>query len=372
MWAYIDETGHTGSNIFDESQPNFFSAALVTKTNFDILAKSEFSEILDKLSVTELHANELGVHKLVDIAPCILKIIKKHNCNFVISIVKKRNIISSKLVDTFLDPGINPSVPQHVYLLKPLRLILVFKFTAILDDQIENDFWNVLMSRDLNESKLLLRKVIDSLKSNIDLIPDIRSRKIIGNALNWASSNIDVFDILGGSKRFNRFHIPNMIGFPSVLEGIQMLSDKWRKQVKFIYHDKQQQFATNLKQVHKAFSEASRDPLTLPGGEILKLSFAPDSEFVIIDSSQSIGIQLVDCILWIFKNRYEMHTMPIELINFLKEVDKRCYISEFSLNNMDKILRETFTKVEKSNLTEEQINEAQKMINHFNLQAKNE
>jgi hypothetical protein len=39
LYAYIDETGNTGHNLFDEAQPDFFTAALITKGNFDDMGR---------------------------------------------------------------------------------------------------------------------------------------------------------------------------------------------------------------------------------------------------------------------------------------------------------------------------------------------
>jgi hypothetical protein len=39
MFAFVDETGNTGENLFDEKQPLFITAALITKSDFDILHK---------------------------------------------------------------------------------------------------------------------------------------------------------------------------------------------------------------------------------------------------------------------------------------------------------------------------------------------
>lgn len=36
VWAYVDECGNTGINLFDRVQPNFVTAAILTKTNFDL------------------------------------------------------------------------------------------------------------------------------------------------------------------------------------------------------------------------------------------------------------------------------------------------------------------------------------------------
>ncbi len=36
IYAYVDETGNTGHNLFDEVQPDFFTGALITKGDFDV------------------------------------------------------------------------------------------------------------------------------------------------------------------------------------------------------------------------------------------------------------------------------------------------------------------------------------------------
>ena len=48
MFAFVDETGNTGSNIFDEAQPDFFTGALITKSNFDALHKKTLRAICRK------------------------------------------------------------------------------------------------------------------------------------------------------------------------------------------------------------------------------------------------------------------------------------------------------------------------------------
>jgi hypothetical protein len=36
LYAYVDETGNTGHNLFDAAQPHFYTAALITKGDFDL------------------------------------------------------------------------------------------------------------------------------------------------------------------------------------------------------------------------------------------------------------------------------------------------------------------------------------------------
>lgn len=61
LYAYIDETGNTGQNLFDSSQPFLMTAALITKTNFAFLYKRHVQILSKKLGVIALHANELGL-----------------------------------------------------------------------------------------------------------------------------------------------------------------------------------------------------------------------------------------------------------------------------------------------------------------------
>ena len=49
MWAYVDETGSTGNNIFDIDQPIFATAAMMTRTNFDLVHEKSVTAIARKV-----------------------------------------------------------------------------------------------------------------------------------------------------------------------------------------------------------------------------------------------------------------------------------------------------------------------------------
>lgn len=61
MFAYVDETGNTGKNIFDPDQPDFFTGALITKTNFDVLHGKTLQSISKRAGVAALHASVVGM-----------------------------------------------------------------------------------------------------------------------------------------------------------------------------------------------------------------------------------------------------------------------------------------------------------------------
>jgi hypothetical protein len=77
MFAFVDETGNTGPNLFDEKQPLFVTAALITRADFDVVHRSNVKRIAGNIGVGILHGQELGFGRIGEIAADILKILKK-------------------------------------------------------------------------------------------------------------------------------------------------------------------------------------------------------------------------------------------------------------------------------------------------------
>lgn len=69
MYCYVDESGNTGNNLFDTAQPVLYYGLLTSKTNLDATAEPLLNALRAKLNVERLHANELGVGRLSEIAP---------------------------------------------------------------------------------------------------------------------------------------------------------------------------------------------------------------------------------------------------------------------------------------------------------------
>ena len=81
MFFYIDESGHTGNNLFDSTQPYLYYGVLGSQLNLDILAEPEVRKMRKILGVEDrLHAAELGETNLVKILPDLYKLSKElHN-----------------------------------------------------------------------------------------------------------------------------------------------------------------------------------------------------------------------------------------------------------------------------------------------------
>lgn len=55
MFAYVDESGNTGANLFDPQQPTFMTCALITKTDFDHSFAPAVNKLAAKLGTKDLH-----------------------------------------------------------------------------------------------------------------------------------------------------------------------------------------------------------------------------------------------------------------------------------------------------------------------------
>lgn len=68
MYCYVDESGNTGANLFDPAQPVRYYGLITSKTNLDVTAEPLLLAARAKLDVKRLHANELGIRRLWEIA----------------------------------------------------------------------------------------------------------------------------------------------------------------------------------------------------------------------------------------------------------------------------------------------------------------
>lgn len=306
MYAYIDESGNTGYRILDPEQPLFVTAALITKTNFDIVAKHQVAAIARKAGVAALHGSELGANGVESIAAEILRVIKKADARFYISRLEKRYLAAAKVFDTYFDAGENKAVPYHIYWFKILRLTMVFKLaTYVLTEEMAQVTWECVTATSVEKSRERFLEGAKLILARTSELPDERSQEIVRGAMQWALANPHSFSTHLGNKLDRHTHTPNVVAFVNLMDGIECLSISWDRPVKEIVHDNQPQFERTLAEWHKLYSRpelAGMEPLSWPGEtERHSLSRAAGSRFRLSTDEESSGLQVVDVILWLFK-----------------------------------------------------------------------
>lgn len=361
MYCFVDETGNTGANLFDEIQPDYYTAALITRSNFDLVYKSAIKKLAQSLGRESLHANEIGFEGLQKIAPSITKILKNSDGRVFISRVEKKYLLCTKIVDHLFDAGENPTIPWHYYNIRPLRLMMVFKVSLILQKTDAEKFWQCLMERNEKKCRDLLQEFCSEVLPNVERIPDSRSREIIGGAIGWIIDHPEAPLLHTKGKNAAQGHMPNMVAFSNLMDGIDRYATKLGKQVKKITHDQQEQFQKTLVAWHGMYTNASPEPLQLPG-ETHVLQKVPNSEFELKNDENSPGIQVIDIILWLYRQYLSGKDFPVECAQLLNQATKRARINDFSFEGVDHSLHDKYKDMLSVELSPEKELEARAMI----------
>jgi hypothetical protein len=333
LFAFVDETGNTGSNIFDEAQPDFFTGALITKSNFDVLHKKSLSALCRKHGIASLHASVLGFGPIEKIAPDLLNILKRVDARFFVSRVEKRYLVATKLYDTFFDSGENPAANWNAYNVRVLKLTLCFKVATILTEEIAREFWSMLMARNEKQARAKIPAICDAILENVHLLADQRSRDVVTETLLWSRGHPEALDIFIAGRQAKNGHMPNMVAFANLLDGLEGFSKRWNRPLKKIIHDRQSQFESSLEEWHRLFSNASCEPIHRPG-ETIVLRKVPGSTFEVSSSDDSAGIQIADLTLWLFRQFLAGKELPEGSAALLSYVFKKGYQQDFSFRGV--------------------------------------
>ncbi len=90
LFAYTDESGNTGHNLFDPNQPYFWTGTLLTHSDIDATSWDQHETWTATLGVNELHGNELGIGRINKIAESVLSFLETQQAQFVFTQIEKR------------------------------------------------------------------------------------------------------------------------------------------------------------------------------------------------------------------------------------------------------------------------------------------
>ncbi|WP_216075443.1 DUF3800 domain-containing protein [Acinetobacter indicus] len=189
MFFYVDESGHTGNNLFDITQPYLYYGVIGSTVNLDILAKEEISKIRKIFDVDRLHAAELGEYKLIDLVADFKKLSKKFSLTFDFYRVKKDDYPVICFFDQVFDQGINPAMTWSGYW-TPLRYVLLAKLNFLFSRELKKLAWEArLCSRD-KEADTKVIYICEQLITRLGRLDDSRSRELFLDVLVWAKNNV--------------------------------------------------------------------------------------------------------------------------------------------------------------------------------------
>ncbi|MCT2420302.1 DUF3800 domain-containing protein [Pantoea sp. XY16] len=304
MYFYVDETGHTGPNLFDQTQPVLSYGVLSSPDNLDKEAEKKLAALRKELRVPRLHAAQLGMHRLGDVVDTLLVLQKKHRIRFDIYQVVKRDHAIISFFDQVFDQGMNPAVSWTAYW-TPLRYPLLLSLANLFDEEMAEKAWRARLEAHDTRSELLLCEVCNTLLQRCARLHDARARELITDALNWAANN---FSLLGYNCKTNKDRLrimPNMIGFQSVLHGICTRLGGPNRRAEIIV-DQQSQFNTTQRELSEFYRQIREQPFAIgPGLPVMDMTNMPERPLVFQSGTRSAGLELVDVYLWVYKRLME-------------------------------------------------------------------
>lgn len=315
MFFFIDESGNTGNNLFDESQPVLRYGTLSSRLNPDVLAVKDHEAMLRELGVTSLHANKLGLSRLSRVAPVLIKLQKRFDFRFDYFYIHKRTYALSMLFDAILDEERNAALRWDVDR-APLSFPVFKSLSLLCDEEVLKKAWSLRIATNIEnrdgDIAALLKVLYERCRaSNMDT----STRALIEAALCFGIRNPRALDFGTSDKKMLG---PNLVGFEFVLSSIaRRLREAKRKDAQSIKADRQSEFNSAPAGLHDTLKQNADELAVL--GESERRSFLaqpyfegaddedvlrigmPKQKIEFVASESSVGVQLVDIYLWIMR-----------------------------------------------------------------------
>jgi hypothetical protein len=335
MFFYVDESGHTGSELFDATQPVLYYGVISTDVNLDVLAEERLRPLRRRLGVDRLHAAQLGVGRLATVSHELVAIQKKFALRFDLYRVNKPDHAIICFYDQVFDQAMNLAVTWTSYW-TPLRYIILLNLASLFEESDARLAWSARIDTNRARSNEKLIALCQRIAGRVDQLSDARSRQLIRDGLTWAAQNPDAIG-------YNVVHAdaikqisPNIIGFQFVMHGIAKRIIQRGKPASRIVVDRQSEFNKAQKTLSEFFAAASGiEGVTGPG--MPKVSFAgmPKSPIEFAAGTDSAGLELVDVYLWIFKRLIDGKDMADELMPLVFAQRNRGNTDEVSLRAIE-------------------------------------
>ena len=353
MFFYVDESGQTGSNLFDLTQPILFYGILSSSVDLDLVCANKIGVLCRKLGVDRLHASNLGYKGIKLVEEDMVKIHRDYHLKFDLVGLHKIDFSIIVFFDQVFDSGVNQAMTWSGYW-TPLRYVLLMKIASLFDFNLCKKAWYSRINPNNKESQAGLIEVCQELLNKLPLLQDDRAQQLLGDSLIWAIKNVSEleYNSLVRSRRYKLLTLPNIVCFQPALFSIyeclkQKNIKKSSKNVLVI--DQQSQFNKAQKQLAKIYETASNSEYPIwslgPGMPILDLKRVPNIFPEIKSSSDSSGLMLVDLYLWLATKIHDEKSLPFNLNNMASYLFKTMSYREISLGALNEKWSKFFQKL---------------------------
>jgi hypothetical protein len=360
MFAYTDESGNTGVNIFDEQQPIFWTGTLISPVDLDRVGTLQHTAWCRSLGVKELHAADLRLPRIEKISGELSEFLETHDSRFIFTRIEKRHLAITKFADTLLDSGVNKAVSNIHYANKFFRLAMTLNLSRCFSERSAREFWDIYRAGDSKRFCSLLRRVKENVRHRIR---DRRMRTLLLDAICWAL--LHPAPLLESTR--TEMDAPNIVAFSSLMNATHKLAEGSGSKIERFVHDEQNQFARFLKEAFDMLRRVSFNDSSTAWMTDFRLVSDWNCEFEIKASWNSLGLQIVDIVLWLVKRLIDggPGTLPGDVERLLLYVVRTGSISHFSREQLEYSVAEGAHKVMTLPLSAEQLKRGAELVREF-------
>lgn len=297
MFAFVDETGHSGKNIFDQNE-TFKLGCLLSVGDISSDMGRVIRPFIEARNVGRLHANEWGEHELIDLGHSLIDTLTEAG-PWVFNLMKihKPYVAPTKFVDMIFDAGENEAVPGVWYWDEMHRHKLCLVTDSAMSKGSAKIFWEAYLADEVGK----VIKILDEIEETVENSKEsLQIKKVFRAAFKWARRHPDSFTMTATEKRKGyQAHSPNIIAFTQLFQAIHQFAADKKSPPERLVHDKQDEFRSELVKHYNEFGHIILQDGADGRFPTAKIADYPQAEFSIISSSLNFGLQAVDLLLWI-------------------------------------------------------------------------
>jgi hypothetical protein len=227
------------------------------------------------------------------------------------------------------------------------------------------DFWTAMMETRPERARAGMIQFCEEVLELVPTVTDVGLQERIGPTINWARDNPEAIYFHSDGKVARQGHLPNLVGFGNLMDGIEQQSERWKRPVRRIRHDRQSQFEGALRWWHELYANASPERVPLMMGEMFKAQRAGGSVLEISSAEASPGIQVVDVILWLFNRLNRQLEIGPDSAELMRWVFRRAMQNDFSFKGVSNALDQQFGWMFEQEPPPEQIERAKQALLEF-------
>ena len=360
VYFYVDESGHTGPNLFDPAQPVLYYGVLSSARNVDTLALPDLLRLRNALGIERVHASELQAEQFELVGSSLWSLQKRLDLRFDIYEVHKRDHAVIAFFDQIFDCHMNPAVAWHHYW-TPMRYFLLLNLATLFDEPLAKKAWEARISLDAAAAAPAVGEICRTLVDRLPGLSDGRVRSVLSEALRWASDHPAALSYNAGSSAAAKSIMPNVIGFQSVMFRIAARVRALKPNKVSITVDRQSQFNPGQRSLAEVYGRARGNTLPMgPGMPIVDFRGMPECPITIAGGADSPGLEITDVCLWAFRRAAEGRDVPDALKPACQRLSARTETDEVSLRALEKRWGDYFSRMPEP--TEEQLAKARALL----------